>query len=466
MQIMDINLESLKSTKVSNFVEGINESNLKRLEEYCGKYEEKFKDLQEKLVKHINSSEEADKLEYFQWLKFPYLKEINESSIKLAAEVKAKGYKKAVIVGMGGSGINSLVLNNALAEFSKPRDKALELVVQNNLDSSSMQARLEQIGADLSETLFVIISKSGGTDEVRRNLYSIISYQKKNNPEKLKDLMTSLVFITEPAKEGKKNFLRELSAEIKEKFSIEVPFLENHPEVGGRFSMFSPVGMFSTELLGFDSKAMLAGAEECLNDFINEKSIKENTISKLALIDLSLNQSGIVDRYSMVYSDSLEAVNKFRAQLKGESLNKNGIDSTIHIPGIGTVNHHSDLELLLKDNNKVILEQIYFKNPVYEATNEAIDLENMKDLEGDSNHKSLIRNHIQPLRNYLIEKGAPIITTVIPEQDEKNLAYFLFQDMLVTIVQAGLQDEINSYEKLDLAIRQWEVERYKKSLKK
>ena len=44
----------------------------------------------------------------------------------------------------------------------------------------------------------------------------------------------------------------------------------------------------------------------------------------------------------------LEAINKFRAQLKGESLNKDGIDSTIHVPGIGTVNHHSDLVLLLK----------------------------------------------------------------------------------------------------------------------
>ena len=96
---------------------------------------------------------------------------------------------------MGGSGINSLVLNNALAEFSKPRDKALELIIQNNLDSSSMQARLEKIGDDLSETLFVIISKSGGTDEVRRNLYSIISHQ-KNKADKLKDLFSSFVFIT------------------------------------------------------------------------------------------------------------------------------------------------------------------------------------------------------------------------------------------------------------------------------
>ena len=59
-----------------------------------------------------------------------------------------------------------------------------------------------------------------------------------------------------------------------------------------------------------------------------------------------------------------------------------------------------------------------------------------------------------------------MLTTVLPEQNEYNLAYFLFQDMLVTIVQAGIQDAIGSFEKLDLSIRQWEVERYKKSLSK
>jgi hypothetical protein len=38
--------------------------------------------------------------------------------------------------------------------------------------------------------------------------------------------------------------------------------------------------------------------------------------------------------------------------------------------------------------------------------------------------------------------------------------------MLGTVVQAGLQDALGAKEKLDLSIRQWEVERYKKSLKK
>jgi hypothetical protein len=40
------------------------------------------------------------------------------------------------------------------------------------------------------------------------------------------------------------------------------------------------------------------------------------------------------------------------------------------------------------------------------------------------------------------------------------------QDMLITVVQAGIQDSTGSTEKQDLVIRQWEVERYKKSLKK
>jgi glucose-6-phosphate isomerase len=245
-----------------------------------------------------------------------------------------------------------------------------------------------------------------------------------------------------------------------------MPVLENHPEIGGRFSMFSPVGMFTAELIGLNSTALLEGAEACFNDFVNQEELNDSKVANLALIDIMLSDLAYVHRYSMVYADSLEATNKFRAQLKGESLNKNGIVSTVHIAGIGTVNHHSDLELLFKDNNNLVLEQIYFVKPAYETVNPKINLEILKDLENESNHASLIKNHIKPLRTYLIEKGNPVLTTVLPEQNEYNLAYFLFQDMLVTIVQAGIQDAIGSFEKLDLSIRQWEVERYKKSLSK
>jgi len=465
MQLIDQNLESFNSTKPVTLIDGIKEIFKEEFTAYLAKYSDKFTELKRVL---LAQSQGADpKLEYFQWLNFDYLKNLNELKTKaLANKIKTQGYEKFMVVGMGGSGINSLVLNNALREFVGPANNALEILIQNNLDSSSMQARLESLGDNIEKTLFVIISKSGGTDEVRRNLYSIISYQIARNPEKLKDLYRSMVLITEPEKEGKKNFLHELKKEVKAKFDVEIPVLENHPEIGGRFSMFSPVGMFTAELIGLDSTALITGAEECFKDFTEQNSIESSNVAQLALIDIMLSKLAYAYRYSMVYADSLEATNKFRAQLKGESLNKNGIESTVHVPGIGTVNHHSDLELLFKDNNRLVLEQIYFLKPAYDAKNQNINLDVLKDLEGESNHQSLIKNHIKPLRNYLLEKGNPVLTSILPEQNEFNLAYFLFQDMLVTIVQAGLQDSMNSFEKLDLSIRQWEVERYKKSLTK
>jgi glucose-6-phosphate isomerase len=147
---------------------------------------------------------ETPKLEYFQWLNFDYLKNLNDLKTKpLANKLKAQGYENLVIVGMGGSGINSLVLDNGLREFTKVNESALKIFIQNNLDSSSMQSRLESLGDDIEKTLFVIISKSGGTDEVRRNLYSIIAYQIAKKPEKLNgftELTTPLRLMTDPFK--------------------------------------------------------------------------------------------------------------------------------------------------------------------------------------------------------------------------------------------------------------------------
>jgi len=465
MQLIDQNLESFKSSKPVTLIDGIETVFKDQISTYRNEYQAKFKELHKVLLAQAKA--ETPKLEYFQWLNFDYLKNLNDLKTKpLASKLKGQGYENLVIVGMGGSGINSLVLNNGLREFTKLDESALKIFIQNNLDSSSMQSRLESLGDDIEKTLFVIISKSGGTDEVRRNLYSIIAYQIAKRPEKLKDLYRSIILITEPEREEKKNFLHEFKKEVKTKFDVDIPVLENHPEIGGRFSMFSPVGMFTAELIGLNSTALLEGAEACFHDFVNQEELHDSKVANLALIDIMLSDLAYVHRYSMVYADSLEATNKFRAQLKGESLNKNGIVSTVHIAGIGTVNHHSDLELLFKDNNNLILEQIYFMKPAYETVNPKINLEILKDLENESNHASLIKNHIKPLRTYLIEKGNPVLTTVLPEQNEYNLAYFLFQDMLVTIVQAGIQDPIGCFEKLDLSIRQWEVEKYKKSLSK
>lgn len=413
----------------------------------------KFKELQNDL----SSANGIKRLEYYKWLDFDYLLAINKQSKALAKEVLKQNYQHYLIIGMGGSGINSLVLQNSLNEFSLSGHK---FIVQNNLDPSSLLARLKSINLD--STLFVLISKSGGTDEVRRNIATILNYLGDDSYSKF---AKQSIIITEPICQGKKNFLHDLSAELQSKTGSQPKFLENDPDIGGRFSMFSPVGMFTAELMGLDSDAMIKAASAVFQDFKAASSIQESEIAKIATLDILLSRKGIQNRYSMVYADSLEALNKFRAQLKGESLNKTGIDSTVQIAGIGTANHHSDLELLFKKDNKLVLEQIYWVKPAQDHTNSK-SLDCLNDLVGQSNHQALIDNHILALAKYLVDNKAIVIQTAIPEQNETYLAQFCMQDMLATVVQGGLQDPLGSKSILDLVIRQEEVERYKKSLKK
>lgn len=400
----------------------------------------------------------SSSMEYFKWLDFDYLKKINTKTKELALQFQ--NYPNAFVLGMGGSGINSLILKNSLFEFAAKKKSSINLIIQNNLDPSSMLARLNELNLD--QTSFIIISKSGSTDEVRRNLNTLINYWQANSPVfDWSKLAKQCLIITEP-KSSKKNFLHDFADELKSLSGIELAYLENDPNIGGRFSLFSPVGMFSAALMGLDTDAMIESARKIFEEFLQENA-KQNTIASLALLDIKLSRSGFANRYSMVYSDSLESLNKFRAQLKGESLNKNQIDSTVHIPGIGTVNHHSDLELLLKNNNGVLLEQIFFLKPFADHINKA-SLKSLEDLSLSSNHQVLLDKHIHPLAKYISEKGAPIIQTTLLEQNENSIAEFCMQDMLVTIVQAGLQDALGENLRLDLAIRQWEVERYKKSV--
>lgn len=449
-------LTSMKSKLKQNYSQAF--ALFPELEGFQAKLKDKYQEVTSNLVK---ASEGSSELDYYKWLEFDYLEKVNDKTMDLANSLKKRETLKNIfVVGMGGSGINSMVLKNSLYEFSK-KEKPYQFFIQNNLDPVSLAARLNEIDGSFNETLFVIITKSGGTDEVRRNLQTIINYAETKDSFDLKKLSQNLIFITEPERDEKANFVHTLRNEIKEATGSVIPYLENDSNIGGRFSMFSPVGMFTAEMMGLNSKELIQGAKTAFENF----KAGSKAIFDLASFDIYLARNGFNTRYSMVYADSLESVNKFRAQLKGESLNKDSIDSTIHVPGIGTVNHHSDLELLLKKDNGLLLEQVFYAEALYDHKNKT-SLECFKDLDGQSNFESLKKNHIEPLAKYILENKAPVIQTVIEEQAEAALAEFCMQDMLITVVQAGLQDELGKTEKQDLVIRQWEVERYKKSLKK
>jgi len=155
-----------------------------------------------------------------------------------------------VVLGIGGSALGAVALRTALL----PRDWNLRspaqrggrprLHVLDNVDPRSVRGLLEVV--DPARTRFLVISKSGSTAETMSQ-YLLVRERLK---EAGRTPAQGLAFVTDPVK----GVLRRLAK------ADGVPTFDVPANVGGRFSVLSPVGMLPAALLGMDVEAMIAGA--------------------------------------------------------------------------------------------------------------------------------------------------------------------------------------------------------------
>ena len=174
-----------------------------------------------------------------------------------------RNFKTVIIIGMGGS----ILGPKALYHFLKHKIKK-KFIFIDNLDESHLTEIKKK--NNLSKSLFLIISKSGNTNETILNLYFFKSYLKKNNT----------IIITE----NTNNFLRTLS---KDKGFY---FLEHKKYIGGRYSVLSDVGMLPAYLMGLNTKELKKGLKKLLMNrkyLINIfKEIKKLNIKKTKILIL------------------------------------------------------------------------------------------------------------------------------------------------------------------------------------
>jgi glucose-6-phosphate isomerase len=145
-----------------------------------------------------------------------------------------------------------------------------------------------------------VVTKSGGTAETLSIFMEIRGLLGRDAP---------VVAITDP----KKGPLRKLASE-KGWRTLPVP-----PNVGGRFSVLSPVGVFPAEFAGIPTKAVLQGAASVRQDFLDNGSA--SLAGRIAGAFLSRFESHPVHVF-MLYSDPLYDTALWFAQLWAESLGK------------------------------------------------------------------------------------------------------------------------------------------------
>ncbi|MCF6339863.1 MAG: glucose-6-phosphate isomerase [Sulfurimonas sp.] len=231
-----------------------------------------------------------------------------------------------VVIGIGGSTLGTYAIYKFL-KHSKNLSKKLYFL--ETTDPIDIKSKIEAI--NLKDTLFIVISKSGTTIEtisIFKYINSLIKCDKNN----------TLVITESDSK------LSEY-AKINQIESFDIP-----KNVGGRFSVFSAVGLLPLAIVGIDIDELLNGAKEVYNSFFN-KDLKYNKLLNKARFFVEYKNSFNMN-VVFSYSSRLEGFNKWYIQLWGESLGKIDINSTRQgltpIGIIGPVDQHSFLQLIIE----------------------------------------------------------------------------------------------------------------------
>jgi glucose-6-phosphate isomerase len=229
------------------------------------------------------------------------------TSIKNTADDLKKSADIMVVVGIGGSYLGARTVIEALAAKDAP-----EVIYAGQTLSADYTAWLLNY---LSDKRFCInvVSKSGTTTEPAIAFRLLKSLLEKNVG---KDAAKSLIIASTDPKIGA---LRKMSAD-EGYVSFPIP-----QEVGGRYSVFTAVGILPIAFAGIDVDALIAGAVDCADACANETNILKNPAYLYAALRNHLYGQGKAIEIMATFEPRLKFLSEWWKQLYGESEGKDGM---------------------------------------------------------------------------------------------------------------------------------------------
>jgi transaldolase/glucose-6-phosphate isomerase len=226
----------------------------------------------------------------------PMLEQVPELTA-FARELREEGYTDAVLLGMGGSSLGPEVIRLSFG----PLAEGLRLTV---LDSTHPDVvRQVQASVDVSKTIFVVSSKSGGTIET---LSHYKHFKTLAGPEQF-------VVVTDPGSP-----LQQLA----ERDGLRRVFA-NPPDIGGRYSVLSYFGLVPAALMGVKVEELLRGSQIAEQSCTHHDAAQENVGLWLGATLGELANHGR-DKLTFVVSDPIGSFGLWVEQLVAESTGKQG----------------------------------------------------------------------------------------------------------------------------------------------
>ena len=353
----------------------------------------------------------------------------------------SKGAQRIIFFGTGGSGLGGRMLaqysrcylpgENEPGAHGRP-----EVRFYDNLDGYTLAGLLAAL--DFETTRFVMTSKSGGTPET---LMQALATLQAVGDAGLKDKIPQLFLaITEPHMEGVKNGMRDLCAHF------NIPTLEHHTGVGGRYSVLTNVGLLPALARGLDARAIRRGAADMAQLMLSAGSPAELPAAVGAAQAVAFDkEKNIRNLVLMPYADQLGQFGAWYAQLWAESLGKSGNGST-PIAALGPVDQHSQLQLYLDGPRDHLVTLMRLDCA---AAGPRLDPQLAKIAGADAlagrTAGELVAAEQQAIADALIKSGRPVRTLDIPTLDEASMGALIMHFMIETILAADLY-EIDAFD--------------------
>jgi glucose-6-phosphate isomerase len=260
-----------------------------------------------------------------------------------------------VVLGIGGSALGNVALQaalnpstyNLLSDSKRPGPR---LYVLDNVDPSMVADVIALLGRRLKTTLVNVISKSGETAETASQFMVFRELMRK----RLGEGFAKRIVATTDLHKGT---LHDIAA--RDGYAmLEVP-----SDVGGRFSVLTPVGLFSAAMCGIDIDQLLAGAA-AMKQRTEIHHWHQNPAAILAMVlHLAATAKGKPLHVMMPYSNRLYLLADWYRQLWAESLGKRTdrqgrevFAGATPIKALGTTDQHSQVQLYREGpNDKVVI---------------------------------------------------------------------------------------------------------------
>jgi len=209
--------------------------------------------------------------------------------------------------------------------------------------------------------------------------------------------------------------------------------------VGGRFSVFTAVGLLPAALAGIDIRALMQGVEWASQRTQSQSAQNNEALATAALLHHLDTACGRQILFTVAYADALAPTMEWFQQLWAESLGKSGAGQT-PVPAVGATCQHSQLQLWMDGPHNAVMAFAELGEFDCDVNIPKLDSSDYPELDWIAGHSlgDVLSVERKATQQALTDAGRPNFLWNLPRLSAQNLAAFMVQLEAMTAYAGGL----------------------------